>query len=85
MSSELSPENETYIQGKIASGFFSSREDAVDAGIELLRKRDELIEQVREGRRQLDEGEFIEYDDDSLSRRFEQLKGRAAKRGQAKQ
>jgi putative addiction module CopG family antidote len=82
MSSNLSPQNESYIQGKIASGLFSSRDEAVEAGIEMLRKRDELSSIVQESRRQLDSGEFTEYDDESLTERFDALKQRAQQKGQ---
>jgi len=77
MSADLSPENESFVQGKIASGIFSSRSDAVEAGIELLRKRDEILDRVKESRRQFDEGDYVEFDDISLKQRFDELKERA--------
>jgi len=79
MSSELSPENELFLRDKIASGLFASRDDAMAAGIEMLRKRDEMVSQIAASRRQLDTGELCEYDDESLVRRFEELKRRAGR------
>jgi Arc/MetJ-type ribon-helix-helix transcriptional regulator len=78
MSQSLSPENQAYIDGQVAGGAFASRDEAIDAGVALLRKRDELVTRLQESRRQLDNGEFTEYDDESLATRFEQLKAKAS-------
>ncbi len=83
MSTEVSPENERYIQSLIERGSFRDRTEALDAGVELLRQRSELLDRIDEGRRQLDEGEYTDYDDSSLSQRFRELKERA--RGAAEQ
>lgn len=37
-----------------------------------------LVEQLKDSRRQLDEGEFTQYDDAGLTARFEELKAKAA-------
>ena len=76
MSTDLSPENEKFIADMLARGKYGSREEALDAGVELLRKRDELVDRLRESRRQLDAGEFTEYDGESLKARFDELKRR---------
>lgn len=78
MNQPLSPENQAYIDGRVADGAFASRDEAIDASVALLRKRDELVARLRESRRQLDNGEFTEYDDESLARRFEQLRAKAS-------
>ncbi len=44
---------------------------------------DELVARLQESRRQLDEGEFTEYDDGSLNARFAELKAKAAARSQS--
>ncbi len=80
MSQPLSPENQAYIDGQVAGGVFASSDEAIDASVALLRKRDELVARLRESRRQLDEGEFTEYDDESLAARFDELKAKAAAR-----
>jgi len=77
MSSQISPENEQFIEKQIASGTFRTRSDVLDAGVELLRMRNELLGRIDEGRRQLDSGQYTEYDEQSLKRRFEDLKARA--------
>ncbi len=77
VSTEVSPENERYIQSLIERGSFRDRAAALDAGVELLRQRGELLDRLDEGRRQLDEGEYTEYDDSSLAQRLRSLKERA--------
>ena len=77
MSTDISPENEQFIEQQIATGMFRSRADAIDAGVELLRRRQELLDRIDLGRRQLDTGEIHEYDDRELQLRFDQLKQRA--------
>lgn len=82
MSTEISPENERFIERQIARGTFRDRGEVLDAGIELLRMRDELLDRVDRGRGQLDAGEFTEYDGAALQERFEELKARARRIGQ---
>ena len=83
MSQSLSPENQAFIDGQVAGGVFASPDEAIDAGVALLRKHNELVAQLQESRRQLDEGEFTEYDDESLAARFDELKAKAAARSQS--
>lgn len=75
--SSLSPDRESFIQTQIATGVFKDRTDALEAGVDLLRSRQALIDRLTESRRQLDNGESIEYDDDGLNRLFEELIARA--------
>lgn len=82
MSTEISPENERFIERQIARGAFRDRGEVLDAGIELLRIRDELLDRIDRGRDQLKKGEFTEYDDTALQDRFEQLKAPARRIGQ---
>jgi Arc/MetJ-type ribon-helix-helix transcriptional regulator len=77
MIPQLSPENEAFIQQGLATGVFGSRDAVIDAGVALLRQRTRLLERIDESRRQLDEGDFVEYDEQSLQVVFEQLKQRA--------
>ena len=73
MPADLSPGTESFIQREIALGTFQSRKDALEAGVALLRTRRELMNRLAESRRQLDEGEYVEYDDDGIRQYFEQL------------
>lgn len=80
MSSELSPDTESFIASEIALGVFQTRDDALEAGITLLKKRRELIEKLDEGHRQLENGEYVEFDEDGLRLFFDGLKERATSR-----
>lgn len=76
MAADLTPENEKFIAEQVAQGTYESREDALDAGVELLRKHNQLVDRLTESRRQLDAGEYTDYDDESLTARFDELKRR---------
>jgi Arc/MetJ-type ribon-helix-helix transcriptional regulator len=77
MASDLSPDTESFIQQEITLGAFQSREDALEAGIMMLKHRRELMNRLVESRRQLDVGDYVEYDDDGLRQLFEELIARA--------
>lgn len=76
----LSNESESFIQHEVALGVYRDRTDAIEAGVEMLRKRRALLERLDEGRRQLDEGEYVEFDSDGLRQFFETLKERTRER-----
>ena len=82
MSIDISPQNEAFLDSQIADGVFHNRREALDAAVELLRQQSVVLDRVDRGRRQLDEGEFTEYDDDSLAHRFDELKRRASDRAE---
>jgi Arc/MetJ-type ribon-helix-helix transcriptional regulator len=77
MSAELSSDNEAFIIQAIAAGAYQDRNEIIDAGVSMLRKHEQLLERIDEGRRQLDEGRFVDYDDDGLIKLAQQLKERA--------
>lgn len=77
MATDISPENEQFIRQEIQAGVFRTKSDALDAGIALLRRRKELLARIDHGRRQLDEGDFRDYDEESLANRFSELRKRA--------
>lgn len=77
MSSELSSDNEMFIQQQVALGAYPDRDSAIDAGVELLRRRKRLMDRLAESRRQLDEGEYEEYDQEGLRQLFVELIARA--------
>lgn len=58
----------------------NQKPDAATLEPRLAQRRHELLERIEIGRRQLDEGDYVEYDEQSLAQRFGELKGRAAKR-----
>ena len=83
MASDLSPDAESFIQQEVALGAFQSREEALEAGVAMLKDRRQLLIRLAESRRQLDEGEYFEYDDEGLRQLFDQLIARAE--GRSKQ
>jgi Arc/MetJ-type ribon-helix-helix transcriptional regulator len=70
MSIDLSPRNEQFIEQVVASGAFQDRAQALDQAVELLRRRQELLDHIDEGTRQLREGEGIELRGDEELRAF---------------
>jgi len=84
MAGDLSQETEAFIEQQIALGAYRDRTDAIEAGVELLRQRKALVDRLAESRRQLDEGEYVEFDEEGLRQFFEGLKERATKRAEAK-
>ncbi len=83
MSTDLSPENEQFIQHAIQCGTFQDRVEALDRAVELLRKRQALLEHIDEGTRQLRSGEYTEYDDEGLKKFFDEIKAEGRKRYEA--
>jgi Arc/MetJ-type ribon-helix-helix transcriptional regulator len=61
MSTDLSPENEQFIQAVVRSGTFTTRGEALDMAVELLKRRQELLDHIDEGTRQLGSGESRQY------------------------
>ncbi|MCA9078010.1 MAG: hypothetical protein R3C02_26350 [Planctomycetaceae bacterium] len=76
MTKGISPDNEDFLNRQVADGKYTNREQALDAAVELLRHQTDVLTRIDLGRRQLDEGDGTDYDDATLSRRFDQLKGR---------
>jgi Arc/MetJ-type ribon-helix-helix transcriptional regulator len=70
MSLGLSPHNEQFIEQVVARGDFHDRGQALDQAVELLRRRQELLDHIDEGARQLRGGEGIELHGDEELRAF---------------
>ena len=77
MQVEISPQNNEFIDRQVARGEFRDRRAALDAAVDLLRRRTDTLEKIDNGRQQLDAGEVNEYDDETLKTRFDQIKQRA--------
>ena len=80
MSSAISPDNERFIEREISEGAYRDRGEAINAGIDLLRARKELKARLVESRRQLDAGEYVEFDSAGLREFFDDLKERTRAR-----
>lgn len=59
MSSNVSPENEQFIQQIIQSGVYQDRGAVLDDALDLLKRREQLRRKVDAGIEQLDRGEGI--------------------------
>jgi Arc/MetJ-type ribon-helix-helix transcriptional regulator len=84
MLQNLSQENEAFIDAAVASGLYQDRGAAIEAGVSMLRRREQLLARLDESRRQLDEGDYVEFDDDGLKDLVEQLKERARRASESK-
>jgi Arc/MetJ-type ribon-helix-helix transcriptional regulator len=83
MSSELSTEIESFIQQQVALGTFRDRAEAIEAGVELLRREKWLLDRLAESQRQVRDGEYQDIDEEGLDQLFDRLKERARHRTQA--
>ncbi len=66
MSTDMSPQNEEYIQDAVTRGVFHSRTEALDAAVELLRRRETVIREVNAGIAELERGEGRPLDLDEI-------------------
>jgi Arc/MetJ-type ribon-helix-helix transcriptional regulator len=62
VSTDLSPENEQYLEHAVSVGMFHDRGEALDKAVELLRRREELVRDVNVGIEQLEQGEGRAFD-----------------------
>lgn len=56
MSTDITPENEHFLEHAVAVGMFHDRGEALNTAIELLKRRAELIRDVNAGIEQLEQG-----------------------------
>lgn len=69
MNISLTPELDTFVEGKVKSGLYHSASEVIREGLRLLKERDvlqdiraeELRKQVREGFAQIARGESLEF------------------------
>jgi hypothetical protein len=74
MSIKLSPDVNPLIAQELALGHYGSEEELLTAAVQLLTQRNALREQIAAGTRQLNNGEFTDYDPQALRKRFDNLK-----------
>jgi len=79
MSTDLSPENEGYLQQIVAEGLFTSRAEALDAAVELLRRREETRRAVQAGIDQIERGEVVPLDIEDIKARGRERLAREGK------
>jgi Arc/MetJ-type ribon-helix-helix transcriptional regulator len=49
MASEISPENEQFIQHELESGVYQSRDELLDEAVSLLKRRRDLQREIQAG------------------------------------
>jgi hypothetical protein len=74
MSSDLSPELNRLIAEQLALGHYQSEEEPLTEVLQFLSQRNSLREQIAAGNRQLENGEYTDYNSRSLRDRFDDLK-----------
>jgi putative addiction module CopG family antidote len=72
MSIEITPEVEQMVHGIIATGHFANESEVLTAAVRLLHDRQQLLKELDEGCRELDNGQRIDADD-----LFAELRARA--------
>jgi len=70
MSTDLSPQNEQFLSHAVAKGVFRDRAEAMDQAVDLLRRRQELLDHIDKGTRQLRNGEGVQLHGDGELRAF---------------
>jgi antitoxin ParD1/3/4 len=88
MNVSLTPQLEEMVNKKVASGRYNSASEVVREALRLLEDQDrlremriaELRKEIAIGLEQLDRGEYVEYDEASLKRRFDEIKAEGRKR-----
>jgi antitoxin ParD1/3/4 len=87
MNVSLTPALEKMVQQKVASGLYNSASEVIREALRLLAQNDKLQhakltalrEDVEVGIRQLDNGQFTEYDEKSARTLVKQIKSRRKK------
>lgn len=80
MSDVITPANEAFIKQIVQKGNYKDRSDVLNAAVELLRAREELLAKIDKGTRQLRNGESTVYDEDSLREFFDDVNARGQAR-----
>lgn len=79
MTLTIPPELKRFIDQQVASGRYTSAEEVVSAGLQLLRESSEQFEHLRqEVKRRIERlecGESIELDGESLGAFFDEIEG----------
>lgn len=80
MVTSISKKTEELIDEILKHCDFPTRTAVVDAAVKILAERIRIEERLAEGLRQLENGDFTEYDDESLKEYFDDVIARGQKR-----
>ena len=81
---QLTEDNERFVSASLAEGLYGSREELLNDALQSLQQEHEWRRHAEEGTRQLQNGEYREFDDKSLAEYFEDVKRRGRERLAAK-
>lgn len=79
MTLTISPERKAFVKSVVDNGTYCDESAVVEEALRLLERQEAFRREVEIGTRQLENGEYTDYDDESLRARFEQIRreGRA--------
>ena len=80
MKSDLSPQDEQFIQELLHDGSYRTRADVLEDALDLLKQRRELLRHIDIGTQQLQNGQYAEYDEESLRELFARVKAEGRQR-----
>jgi Arc/MetJ-type ribon-helix-helix transcriptional regulator len=66
MVSDVSQAHEAFITDALTRGLFKDRKELLQSAIDLLRRKQEILDEVRMGVRELETGDCLELDDAGL-------------------
>ncbi|MEX2026637.1 MAG: hypothetical protein WEH44_05040 [Pirellulaceae bacterium] len=73
MVSDVFPAHEAFINDALARGLYKDRKELLQSAIELLRRKQEILDEVRAGVAELESGDCLELDDAGLDALGEQI------------
>ena len=81
---QLNDDNERFVSDMLAEGLYVSRDELLNDAIHSLQREHEWRRHAEEGARQLRDGEYSTFDEESLAEYFEDVKRRGRERLAAK-
>ena len=81
---QLTEDNERFVNASLAEGLYCSRDELLNDALNSLQQEREWRRHAEEGARQLQNGEYTQFDDESLADYFEDVKRRGRERLAAK-
>jgi hypothetical protein len=69
----LTPENEQFVQEQLDLGAYRAPEQVINAGLDTLRRRQAVKDRLARSARQLETGDYAEFDQAGLRQWFEEV------------
>lgn len=73
MQFDLSPENLQFLQDQVGAGEFATGTEALNAAVDALKRQADMRAKVRRGLQQLDNGQYVELDEEGMDHFFQDL------------